>query len=764
LASLVLLRNPLAPESRELHAVDAGTPVIDWLQEHHPHGFGMPIRFYLNGEEQALDDLDRPIGDDDVAVIALMPADPTGGFLTAIAINLAIAAVLSAASFAINYFFFQPKERSGPKGGPVSVYNISGDQNAARIGDAIPVVYGTVLTTPDYVAQPFTTYEWYPGGYDAYYSGVQFLYMLLCVGQGNIDVTNVYLGDTSSATPDAGIVTWRAFKPADHRKIMGPMTSAMGYPALENVITSPEVSNQEFVNPGDTAGFFATCKPGQKGANFELDFVWPGGLFDPDENGAIRGRSVQFRVYWMEMDDNDNLVGSYTEKTITVATGSSDVVTAKWQGSGTWVNTSESAKNKTVLISPIRRTYQISTGRSARWAVKVTRVTGAPNAKNGTDRFIWTGLKLYADPAPGTVYGDVTLLAVKVKASQGIGSDASVRIRCKATRRLPQPGGGAEAQSTNGADAFADVYTNTVYGAGRPRSELELSSVNLSRSRWAGYQFNHVFRDRITVWEALSTITTPFAAEPVPFGPQMGIVRDGVKSTRSMLFTDANIISGSLSIGYSWDEEGARDGIEIEYLDPKDFRQQYAKYPSTSLQPEKFTLPGCTSYAHALEYAYLIWQKRQFQRKRVTFDTELEGLLLQLGDRIGVSHNVPKWGEGGLVIGVSGNTLTVDHDLNWSGGAKQILLRAADGSVSNAITVTRGSGDHKVVLPSSPPFTIHADDEYDYTSFAFGSSTSLVRDFIVTSVTPSSDTTVTVEAVNYVPDIYTGAMSFLQYG
>jgi hypothetical protein len=139
----------------------------------------------------------------------------------------------------------------------------------------------------------------------------------------------------------------------------------------------------------------------------------------------------------------------------------------------------------------------------------------------------------------------------------------------------------------------------------------------------------------------------------------------------------------------------------------------------------------------------------------------MEGLLLQLGDRIGVAHNVPKWGDSGLVIGVAGNILTVDHDLDWSGGSKTLLLRKPDGGVTNAITVTRGTADNKVVLPSSPPTTINVDNDSDFTSFAFGSSSTLVRDFIVTTTTPTGDNTVTVEAVNYSPDIYTGAMSYM---
>jgi hypothetical protein len=214
-------------------------------------------------------------------------------------------------------------------------------------------------------------------------------------------------------------------------------------------------------------------------------------------------------------------------------------------------------------------------------------------------------------------------------------------------------------------------------------------------------------------------------------------------------------------VGYSFDEEGAADGVEIEYLDPKDFRQSYGLWPANSVRPDRFTVPGITSATHAAQYARLTWQRSQSQRKRITFDTELEGLILQLGDRIGVSHNVPKWGDGGLVISMTGNTLTVDKNLDWSGGQKQILLRRPDGSVTDPITVTRGTQDNKVVLPSAAPTTINYDNDNEYTSFAFGASTTLVRDFVVIATRPTGENTVTVEAVNYAPSIFTGAMSYM---
>lgn len=757
MASLILLRNPLTPHTREITPLAAGTPVIDWLQAEHPAGFGMPVRFYVNGEEKPLDDLDYQVAEDDVAVIALMPAEPVS--LSALAIQLAIAVAITAASY-VAQRIFAPKERGGPKsGGSVSVYDVASDQNAAKIGEPIPVVYGTVLTSPDYVAQPYTFYSWAQTAFNQAYNGIQYMDLLLCVGQGNIDVSAVYLGDTGSSTIDAGVVTWQAFTPAQHRSTLGVVASAMGGGFHENVVSSPEVGNQEFGDTGDTAGYFATCKPGQKGSKFQIDLVFPQGSTDyKSSTGNLDGRTVQLDVSYVELDDSDAQVGIVRLVRVQASTISGAAITGPNMESATVATASES--NRAAISAPIRRSYMITAPKSARWAVKITRVTAASSAQDNSARWIWSGLKLYADYPAGPAYGNVTLLACRIKATQGLGNDAAIRIRVKASRRLTRPDGTTEAVSTNAADALADAYTDAAYGAARPRTELDVTTLMARRTAWASYQFNYVFRDRITVWDALRTITTPFGAEPLPLGAMMSVAQDGVKAVRSMLFTDANIVDNSMSVDYSFDEEGAPDGVEIEYLDPRDFRQSYALWPAVSVRPDRFALPGVTDATHAAQYARLTWQRSQSQRKRITFDTELEGLILQLGDRIGVSHNVPKWGAGGLVVAVSGTTLIVDQDLDWSGGAKQILLRKPDGSVTDPVTVTRGARDNQVVLPSLPT-TINYDNDSEYTSFAFGSASTLVRDFVVISTKPNGENTVTVEAVNYAPDIFVGAMSFM---
>jgi predicted phage tail protein len=392
--------------------------------------------------------------------------------------------------------------------------------------------------------------------------------------------------------------------------------------------------------------------------------------------------------------------------------------------------------------------------------VKVYRISPDKPADEGMTTFVWSGLKLIANNS-ARAYGDVTLLAVRIKASRGVSGEGAVRVTARCFRYMHGLPNGEWQHSTNPADAFYDIYTNGNYGAGRPAAELDLAQLNALRAKWAGYQFNHVFKDNTTVWEALKTATVGLAAEPLPLGSVMSVAQDGVKPARSMLFTDANIVENSMKVNYIFDVEDTDDGIEVQYIDRVDWKEAFVRYPANSVVPQTVLLAGCTDGTHAAQYARLVWQRTRGQRKRITFDTELEGIILQLGDRIAISHEMPRWGDNGLVLSVTGNQVTVDHDLDWAGSGHYMMFRRADGAPSDLFPVTRGGQSNIAVLGSAINFTPHFDDDYDYTSFAFGTATTMVRDFTVATTRHSGDTVVSVEAVNYAPEIFDGAMTFL---
>src|SRR5215468_2504361 len=103
MASLILIKNPLSPFERERFELGENERPIDWLGRHYPEGCGGAVRYYVNGGERDLDDLDYQPKAGDVIVLAIMPADFVLGpsFLA----YLLAAAIMTAVSIGLQMLF-----------------------------------------------------------------------------------------------------------------------------------------------------------------------------------------------------------------------------------------------------------------------------------------------------------------------------------------------------------------------------------------------------------------------------------------------------------------------------------------------------------------------------------------------------------------------------------------------------------------------------------------------------------------------------------
>jgi len=719
--ALILLRNPLSQLDKEVHELPDNARPIDWLQDNYPTGFGMPIRVFVNANEIELDDLDMELEPDDVVVVALTPAG-----LETILTSILISVVLSAVSMGIGLLFQQPQTppfEAQAVSTPSPVYSVKNNQNSARLGEPVPVVYGTVMHTPDYCSQPYTFYSGYPGE--------MYVDILMVLSQGEVEVKDVVIGDTSVSSLEPGILQYAVFPPAAHQGRMGYVSHV--FPDFhEDVVTSPEVGTQQFDVIMDV-GWFDLSRTGKRGSQMRFDFEFPGGLYEQD--GQInKAATTYIWIYWEEVDADGNYVG---------------------------LGGFHEERFHDESVTPVRRTVWINTGRSGMWRVKVRRPANVPYSQHRS-QWIWRGAKLIADITPGAVYGDVTLMAVRMKGTKGIADNAQQKIRVLMTRKLPRVEDDVLVATTSPADAFADIHHNAVYGGRRPADELDYAKLRLLKQYWNGYEFNAVYTGKTTIWEALVNSVQGVAAAPLPIGSFMSVQQDGLKPVRSMIFTEQNIAAGSLSLTYDFDPVGRTDCIEVEYRDPSTFSPAYVKYPTGGVDPDKVKLFGCTDKTHALEYARLLWQRRTYQRRFAEFDTELEGLIPHLGERIALAHTMPKWGASGIVAKVSNLNLTLDKPVDWTPGALVIMLRAEDGSVSDPISITKGATAYDVVLNRLPPFAMFFDERQENTHYAIGPATTIVRDFILTDIRPKGGTVVTLTGVNYDERSFTNTFPFLE--
>jgi hypothetical protein len=823
MADVVVLLNPLDVSRRRRWSVAAGEPLLAWLELHEPAAIAIERRVWVNGAP-CTDPAYRTRANDEV-LVAFAPGDPATFSLTAFLVQSVVVGTLS---FLLGKLFHpnQPSAADTPQ--PSQVYGIAPPKNAVRLGQPIPAIYGSVIALPDFASQPYVLFSGNDqylcailciglGDYDVdemllgetsaskltadiiqkrvylpAAHGARFGVIEGGFGVRENVVTSPAVGDQELVAPNAGGVlvpsTWywalsgfatsasfpggldlRAQSSAAG-KLSLLATAAGATPALGTAVfctlgfdgstytsgtyTATAYDPNATQAPGALVppptysqagqskwlGYFVTCKPGQRGALLECDFVFPSGLYTADASGNLADCTVSVTLEAQPIDDNGANAGTLQ----------------------TFVETFTAHDNTPQRLT---RAHAVPLGR---YMVRAQRTTAADLKVSTADHVLWAGLKfqLAAPPAGTVVYGNVTLVALTMRATNGVAADAAGSLRFRVRRRLSPLADPAQpaVASSNPADVFADIVT-AAYGGARPRNadELDLDELTASRALWTTHNgFNATFDQQSTVWEALTLAVQTVHAAPLPVGSRMSLIHDGVQPVRAQVFTDANIVSGSLQVTHAFDTTGTPAGVRVNYRDPLSFSAQALLVPIDAPDFTTVDLFGCTDVTVAQEHANLLTAKRTRQRATITFATELEGLNVLPGDRIGVAARMVRWAQSARVVAFDGaRTLTLDSALVWTAGATHaVQLRDATGQPVRVVGVARGASDFVLVLPAAAPIAIYgATAAQEATALAFGVADAEITDWTITKVTPSGDT-VTLDAVNYDPTIYASAAAF----
>jgi hypothetical protein len=769
LASLTFVKNLVSAADRDrvCVAIPVGTRPIDWLTENYPNGCGGVVWHWHNGEQIAApvydcdkssptygaelepgdpDYLWRPAAEGDVIALGVNPGLPAAVLLPLLIQAVIVAVVTAAITIAFSLIF---KDSTAPDGVTPAkthesnpAYNVRSRQNSARLGEPVPVVYGEVLTVPDMIAQP---YGWFDGARG------NAIDMLLCLGHGSFQINEILVGETESDYIEGGGVQTMVFDPNVHGSTFGNISNllaAAGWdpPYYENVWTSAEVGEQRFTNATEESGWYRVGQAGVSiGSRIIVNIEWPRGLYQMADWGDPVGTAVDFSVFVREVDGDGNPFGPETQFYRTISGASMD---------------------------PRRETHNCDMDHAGAWQVKLFRSTQRYPNGNEMNEYFWRGLMLVIEhPSGAPVYGNVTLLAVRLNAGQ-VASSADRLIRVHMTRMLPDYALGlGGVATTDPGNAFIDIYSNQVYGARRPLAELDLNRIRDLQNYWGRgpYQFNAVYTAKTTVWDALAQSVQGVAGVPLPIGSSMSIAQDGPRPIRSMMFSEQNIVQKSFSLSYQFEQTGQADGVEIEYVDPLTFAPAYVRWPSSSLSPERANLFGCSNADHAAQFARLQWQRKQKLRRLVEFQTELEGLIPQPAERIAVAHTLPRWGVSGFVAQVSddGLTLELDRVLPWENfaGPYYMMFRDENGAASAMVQVSQGfNGPHWVVLQSNPwpsegYWRVGARQEG--THWVWGDGARVVKDFTLATIAPKGGAIVGLTGVVYDPTVYDGTLAFL---
>jgi hypothetical protein len=729
-ASVVIVTNPFEPiASRSVHAIAAGTTVgallLDCGIAEESWAAGPEIRI---GTDPVLADVYalRVIGEGDIVTVIRWPMGGGGGggggknplrtvltiavlvaaiylgpmaavamgyTATGTAAAMATAGIAMVGSVLINTVIPAPKPSmpslnwggSGAIPAASPTYSLQAQGNQARLGQPIPVIYGRHLIYPDLAAEP----------YQDYVGGEQYLYQLHVIGQGEYAVEQIRIEDTPIASFEE--VQTEIVLPGSPVTLFEP-----------DVITAAEIAGQELVAPNLVAsgddGYIGpfTANPVDTSAGaLGIDVVMPRGLYYANDGGSLDTRTVQWQVEARAIDaDGEPLAG--------------------WSVLAT---ESHSAATNTAIRLSFR--YAVPPGR---YEVRLKRLDTKDTAERAGHEIRWGALRAYLTGQPD--FGAVTLLAVKMRATDNLSQRSSRMINVIATRKLPvwsADGGWSAPQPTRSiAWAFADAC-KAQYGGKLADARIDLAALTTLDAIWTtrGDTFDAVFDTSMTVWEALSRIARCGRAVPIQQGGIVRIIRDQPQTMPVALFGPRNIVKGSFKIKYVMPGEDTADAVTVEYFSSRTWKpdETTAKLPdSQGDNPAKVNLFGCTAKDHAQREGLYIAANNRFRRRLVTFRTELEGMIPTYGDLVAITHDMPRWGQGGEVIGHQGDLLALSEPVEWTEGATHYLaLRRRDGGLAGPYRVQAVPGDPTLVRVLDPlTVTPYVGGSEERTYFSFG--------------------------------------------
>ena len=574
-------------------------------------------------------------------------------------------------------------------------YSLQAQGNTARLGNPIPVIYGKHLIYPDFAAQPYYRYK----------NNEQYVYQLHCIGQGNYNVEQIRIEDTPIGSFKE--ITYKVINPGESNTLFD-----------EDVVTSAEVAGQELLK-GEICGGFV-LNPTESVINkIEIDVAFQRGLYYANDNGGLESKTVQWRVDARLIDDEDKALGD-------------------WKTLGT-----ETVTDATV--NGIYKTYTYSVAQG-RYEVRATRLDDKDNSSRAGHEIRWVSAKGYV--VSDKSYGNVTLLAVIMKATDNLSQRSSRLINCVVTRKLktwtPSGGWSGLTATRSIAWALADIL-KADYGAKLTDKSIDLNALYQLDRKWnsRGDTFNAVFDSKLTVYEALSRVAKVGRAVAFIQGGIVRFVRDEPKTIPVALFGPRNIVKNTLSIQYIMPSEDTADSVCVEYFSENTWKTSEVTGTfsgSTSDKTATVELFGCTNKAQALREAVYMALANRYRRRIVTFTTELEGLIPTYGDLIAITHDMAHWGSGGEIIAQDGLKLTLSEPVEFTSGVKNVLaLREKNGSLSGPYEVTATELNTEVMLKTQPSIEILTASGMERTHFAFGTTDKWSVYARVTGIRPRSN-------------------------
>ncbi len=749
MANIHIYKNPLDPSDFDTLQGSQGEKVWEVIYKSYPTGFGGPVQIGINEMrrvENTNEALEHTLKQHDTVNVYVIPGKNllktaffaaaayfTGGIVGAggfgsisgafAGAGFGTAATFGTVGWALNNAgsILSILGATAFKGGQSSItgvtssqdqiYNINAQGNAPRIGGTIPVIYGEVVHTPDFAAYPYTSFTEValtPGGNTLCGNAEwnkkannSWVYMLYALGQGEHTIKEILVG-TIKALPNYqhgdnvadGIIAVDLL-PKEHNhkfglladRVNSHITDSQQPRMIEDCVTAAGIINLplDYENVKHHTAEF----PRHKLDKVFIDLSMPEGLYLM-KNNKFEKHDINVTIEVLKYSDDSVLKTS----TLTLENDKLNELTA-WHRSFVLdvSDTNEPIKVRVTRTSPRYDIPQNSGDRRGDMLV-VSSVRGAVRHSPAT--------------ADARLYEDCHMMAVCLKAQ--VWQTQNTAIHTRLVRKINN------IETNSPSVLFRDILTDDNYGAGWGKGDLDEAFLQRLDNHWgvgvSRFGTNTVFKNRVAVENALAAVLSNVASVPTLRDSQYSIIVDGKRKDIKQMFSEANIVTDSLSINYSWHNRNDYDGIQVQYTDPITWTPQHVWLPNENLKnAQQVSLTGITDKQTAIEAGQLLLNRRKYLRKVVSFQTSTEAMLVYPGDLIGVSHSLFEPGSSGEVLDWDATTRTLTVSSKLKPTYTKVVLRDRWGKPTAQLDCTCDPDSHTIVLSKDSPIPI--DYEYD---------------------------------------------------
>ncbi|MDR1471366.1 MAG: DUF1983 domain-containing protein [Synergistaceae bacterium] len=413
-------------------------------------------------------------------------------------------------------------------------------------------------------------------------------------------------------------------------------------------------------------------------------------------------------------------------------------------------------------VNPNAGKYSVRMRMHAKGSVKIDRVTTTT----------WT--RLSAIMKQPMTHPGKALVGVRIKATEQL-SGGMPTVTWKQTRKhvlVYDKGEWVNKDARNPAWIIYDLcvrarqMSNEVVVFGEKPSRIDLPMFK-AWAEWNDRELNNrpAMRMNLLVdearqlWEWVNAVAASARGAVFLKGTKISCVWDQPYTNPAQLFTMGNIQAGSFG-GEHLPIESRANAVEISFLnEARNYEQERITVygdgfdaPEAGANPTAIQLTGITDFERAYREGMYRLNQNKYILRTVSFSADIDALPCQVGDVVLVQHDIPRWGQGGRVLSVSGGVLKLDRAVTFASGVSyQITIRRQDDSRITASVVNPGgeAGETDEIVVSSAPGV----SPYDV--FAIGEVGRTAKPFRVQRISRDGDMLATLTCTEYIEALYT---------